>query len=125
MKVSRSHNRDWRARVLQGPTARRRTIAAALAAMALGACGLFPVEPGVGDVLLVENATDQPIHIFYLRPAGERDLGPVPPGSVVRVVGTPECTDQPLIARNDQGEEVARREEPICRGDTWVVEEEE
>ncbi|MGH8936364.1 MAG: hypothetical protein ACRDXD_08920 [Acidimicrobiia bacterium] len=82
----------------------------------------MPIEPStVREAVSVKNETDQRIHIFYPRPGREADLGPVNPGNTVLVSGTPECTDRPLIARNDAGEEVARREPPICHGETWVI----
>lgn len=74
----------------------------------------------------VENRTEHDLQIIYLSPAGGEDgevnLNRIAAGATAVAAGAPDCTAHPVVARTDDGTEIARREPPICKGDTWVIE---
>lgn len=86
-------------------------------------------EQGVRE-LRFENHTASSVHVDVLYPDTGQEFElqtAIEPGqtSVTRsdvYPGNP-CSDRGvLIARDDQGREVARRSGRLCKGDTWVIE---
>lgn len=75
----------------------------------------------------VVNETDHNLEIVYLNPASGEDreeiLDQVSAGSTATVPSGVDCTSHPVVARTEDGTEIARREPPICIGDTWVIDE--
>lgn len=83
----------------------------------LAACDIGRV-----DSFTVVNRTEHDLQLAYLNPNGEDNLGRISAGAT----GTASpflCTRFPVVARTDDGTEVARRDPPICEGDTWTIEE--
>jgi hypothetical protein len=83
------------------------------------------LEPRVEGFTVV-NSTEEDLQIVYLDPAdredGEVNLNRIAAGATIIAAGAPDCTAHPVVARTDDGTEIARREPPICKGDTWVIE---
>lgn len=73
------------------------------------------------------NETEHNLQIVYLNPAagtaGEENLHAVAAGATISTGSAVECTTHPVVARTDDGAEVARHETPICWGETWVIEQ--
>ena len=74
----------------------------------------------------VTNATSGDVTIVRFDQDGdERGLLELVAGQTLPIVGVlrPDapCLAGPLIARSDSGEVVARREDPLCDQETWVV----
>jgi hypothetical protein len=74
----------------------------------------------------VVNETDHNLDIIYLNPAsgddGEEILDRALAGETVSAAIS-DCVSDPIVARTDDGTEIARREPPTCVGDTWVIEQ--
>jgi len=82
------------------------------------ACG---TGPEFGDYV-VFNTTDEPIFVSWVDQQ-ERVVGPIPPGTQwqMPVTDFTQCATGTFIARTSAGREIARRTEPICRDDMWIV----
>ncbi len=100
----------------------RRLAFLGIAALILGAC-VFGTDPS-RTWFEVANRTEEPLDISYDRGNGMILAGDVPPGAKVNVdnPGEPRCTKFDVIARNSEGEEIARAEPPLCGGDVWTIE---
>jgi len=75
---------------------------------------------------IVANHTNEAIEIIELSDAAERDLGSVKPGLELPLnfyFGLDNCSTGILVVRSGgrAGPEVARRTEPLCYRDRWVV----
>lgn len=96
--------------------------------LAIGpSCDFVPgADEGV-PTFLIRNDSRTPVELFEVKAnGGERALGyVVRPGDVVYVDGirgeTGTCTDVPLIARDQAGRVIARKQPPLCRGETWSI----
>jgi hypothetical protein len=71
----------------------------------------------------VANQSDQTLEIVWLHGGSEMTLGDVPPGQFrpLTLFQSDECSSGILVARGAAGREVARRTEPLCPADTWVI----
>lgn len=86
------------------------------------------------DGINIVNEIDQRVEIFYVQDDGkELQVSFIPSGARDSISSGSEfsgrenshpCTSLPLIAKTKQGEVIARREPPICVGDTWTIREE-
>jgi hypothetical protein len=71
----------------------------------------------------VQNNTSEPVRVFLehdgqefeqihvIAPGASGDLGNYSQG----------CTNSPLVVRGTNGDEIARRSEPLCPDETWTV----
>jgi len=93
----------------------------AILALTVAAC-VFPLDPS-RTWFMVANTTDEPLDIVYDRRAGLTLARDVAAGTTVHVnnPGEPACTEHDVVARNQAGEEVARRAPPLCGGDVWTI----
>jgi hypothetical protein len=111
----------------RGHGGRRLASAAILLAVFVGGCNLLPFgqsEAGYKAVAF-QNQTTETVDVVYLPPTGVEAvivhaIGPGQVGSDDAVAGG-KCTIGVLIARNETGQEVARRTEPLCLGETWLI----
>ena len=91
--------------------------------LALSGCFLFrePRTEGVG----IDNQTNQTIDVFTASPvAGELRLVTLTAGEATvqdGILDDEGCTTVDLIARAADGTEVDRMSAPLCRGDSWVI----
>ena len=98
----------------------RRLAAIAFAGLLLTSCDW---NRGGFDVY---NYTDTRLTIYYVTDGRERDVAVLGPGGGMLVDGSvllgPDfCSKGDLIARDSSGVEVARRTEPICNHEKWVI----
>jgi hypothetical protein len=76
------------------------------------------VEP---ERLSITSETSTTLDIYYEADGEETLIWTLEPGQT----GTPpftDCTEGDLIARRDDGQEVARRQPPLCPDDDWRIE---
>lgn len=85
--------------------------------MLLVSCDIGRVES-----FTVVNRTEHDLQLAYLKPSGEDNLGRVSAGAT-DTAAVPGCTSYPVVARTNDGSEIARRDPPICNGETWVIEQ--
>jgi hypothetical protein len=99
-----------------------RCVVPVFAAVLLTGCGVLGTDP-TRTWFEVANGTGETLDIIYDRSAGMILARDIPPGSKVNVdnPGEPRCTEFDVIARNGRGEEIARREPPLCGGDVWTI----
>jgi hypothetical protein len=92
----------------------------ALLAFALTGC---PGQTGAFDEWRMRNDTDEIIYVFWLDDGEEVRIGPIPPNRQLPLpVRYPDqCSSGILIARTSSGREVARRTEPLCMDNTWII----
>ena len=88
----------------------------------VASCGMWGTDPS-RTWFEVANRTDQRLKIVYDRHTGMTLARDVPPGAKVNVEnpGEPACTEFDVIALNEAGAEIARREPPVCGGDVWTI----
>jgi hypothetical protein len=99
------------------------TWATASASVALGilitGCTWFgAVEP---ERTTFTNETSETLDIYYELDDEETLIWTLEPGQT-GALGFSECTEGDLVARRDDGQEVARRPPPLCVGDNWRIE---
>lgn len=94
----------------------------ALTLVTLGGCQPEPFGA------LVANHTNGPIEVIQLSESGERDLGSVKSGLILPLhpyfgVEDKSCSTGTLVIRagDATGPEIARRTEPLCYRDSWVI----
>lgn len=102
-------------------------LAAVLLAILAGGCNVLPFGQSDAGYKAVgfKNETAETVDVVYQSPAGVEAvivhaIGPGHVGSDDAVAGG-KCTIGVLIARNETGKEVARRSEPLCLGETWLI----
>ena len=90
-----------------------------LAAVAL----LVGCRSGEFDEYRMRNDTDEPIYVHWFADGDETQIGPIPPNLQLPLpVSSQEmCSTGLLVARTASGREVARRTEPLCMDDTWII----
>jgi hypothetical protein len=90
----------------------------ALVLVAATACGNVEVETH-----RAVNNTGETIYIFSVWPSGEYALGDVKPGfqRPLNLGSTGGCWAGTLIARTLAGREVARRSDPFCPDQSWLI----
>ena len=107
------------------PTSFRAAFLAVGAAVLVSGCGFWPVElrDGGSNELKFVNDSDETVHVVYLpQVGGEFDLIPgIEPGRSRSRSDIGPCTAGTLVARNEAGEDVDRRVEPLCQGKTWRI----
>ena len=91
-------------------------------AIVAGCAGFFD-DGEFGDHALM-NATDEPIFVTWVDQK-EVVIGPIPPHSrqSLPIGDVSKCSTGILVARTQSGQEIARRSEPLCRDDTWIIKE--
>ena len=101
---------------------KNRSVSFALAALIFTGCGMLGTDP-TRTWFEVENQTHEPLDIVYDRAAGMILARDIPPGVKLNVdnPGEPRCTEFDVVARSSAGEEIARREPPLCGGDVWTI----
>jgi hypothetical protein len=74
------------------------------------------------NTFLLENRTAEPVYVDWDATTDVR-VGPIPPGrqTALPVGNAGECATGVFIARTESGREVARRTEPICSQDKWII----
>jgi hypothetical protein len=89
-----------------------------LAALLAGGCGLVDVT-----TQHVVNHSSATIEIYVVVQSDELFVGAIPQDLTLPLNGVdgPNCSTHVLVARNTSGLEVARRTEPLCPDDTWVI----
>jgi hypothetical protein len=99
-------------------------IALAFAVVTLGGCLAEPWGT------LVVNHTNGPIEVLQVGESGERDLGSVKPGLTRPLhpyfgVSDTSCSSGTLVIRagGPTGPEIARRTEPLCYRDSWLIDD--
>jgi hypothetical protein len=96
-----------------------RTLSTVLAILVAGC-----TEAGY-DAVQFRNDTTQTISVVHEAPTGQEAIivHAIRPGQVGSddAVAGGHCTIGVLIARDESGNEVARRTEPLCLGDTWSI----
>jgi hypothetical protein len=71
---------------------------------------------------LVQNHTAQRLTLYQVGADGtERLVAEIAPGLTYPLNLGDRCTTSDLVVRTGAGAEVARRTEPLCKSDTWVV----
>jgi len=105
---------------------KRALLVLALSALLVDACALWPI--GIGDggsnTLNFENHTTEFVQVVYLPKVGREFVlikTWISPGESASSVEGLGCTAGTLVARNEAGEDVDRREEPLCQGETWRI----
>jgi hypothetical protein len=101
-------------------------LALTLSALLVGGCGVWPIEIGDGssNTLNVVNNSGETVQVVYLPDVGrefvliKRWIDPGGSASTVEGLG---CTAGTLVARNEAGEDVDQRDEPLCQGETWRI----
>jgi hypothetical protein len=71
----------------------------------------------------VYNYTSTPVSIFYVHNGETLPMSePIPVGGSATLNGfSGGCSDGTLLARDASGSVVAKRDAPLCTGDTWNV----
>lgn len=100
---------------------KRYAAVSAILALALTSCWIEP--PGRPGVV---NDTDQDIEVYILDHNRSRDdvlAASLQPGGSITPSGTlvGPCTEETLVARIPNGEEIERREPGLCEGEFWSV----
>ena len=73
-------------------------------------------------VLFIENHLDETIDLVGLTPAGETVLfEDLEAGKSLSYDRLGHCLDFVMVARDQDGVELSRSDQPLCRGTTWVV----
>jgi hypothetical protein len=108
------------------PRDTRAVLVLTLNALLVAGCGLWPIEIGDGgsNTLNFVNDSDESVQVAYLPDVGREFVlvkGWIDPGKSASTVEGLGCTAGTLVARNDAGEDVDRREEPLCQGETWRI----
>jgi hypothetical protein len=90
----------------------------------VGACS-WPATDAL-QVAKITNGTESRVIVYIDYPDIERDFMTLSPGGsdFTDFSGPDGCAPQTLIARTSSGDEVARREQPFCVGDTWTIQAE-
>lgn len=96
-----------------------------LAAISAG-CGFWPFDTDPGyQAVTFDNQTTETVAIVYSPPNGPEFvlIHSIEPGRSVTndAVAGGGCSTGVLIARAADGDEVDRREEPLCLGETWHI----
>lgn len=93
-----------------------------------GGCDLISSERNVAS-FRITNQTDQTVDVVYLNsvgPGGEdsvyQDLGAHSSVAITDTFREDTCMSGLLIARDNSGNEVAKREGDICLPGEWVIE---
>jgi hypothetical protein len=97
-------------------------ISSGLIALLVGACD-WPVSDDL-QTAVVTNQTDSVVIVYLDYPDRETDIMRLRPGeSETENFSHPSdsCAPATMIARTISGDEVARREQPFCVGDTWAI----
>ncbi|MQB00574.1 MAG: hypothetical protein GEU78_09830 [Actinobacteria bacterium] len=76
------------------------------------------------DYITIRNGSSQTVRTLVVQgeysgrrtvpivmPSGARNAGP----------GVGQCIDGPMIALDEEGEEIDRVEPPLCKGETWII----
>lgn len=97
----------------------------ALAAILTG-CGLWPFDADPGyQAVTFENETTETVAIIYTPPNGPEFvlIHSIEPGRSVTndAVAGGGCSAGVLIARAVDGDELDRRDQPLCLGETWHI----
>jgi hypothetical protein len=100
------------------------SVAVLVAFLAMTGCDQFPA-------FTIRNETSESLVIVGVDDAGqERHIDDVLPGEARWIRGhldpSTHCTSASFItiaARNEDGEVIAFRDEPLCDGDEWVIAE--
>lgn len=96
----------------------RRFLAVLVATAVATGCG-----PGEFDWFGLRNLTDESIFVYWYVDGDEKAIGPILPDRQLNLPVSPSetCSTGLLIARTTSGREVARRTEPLCMDDIWVI----
>jgi hypothetical protein len=71
---------------------------------------------------LVQNDTTQRVVLYGVGADGaERRIAYISPGLTYPLNLGDRCTTSDLVVRTETGVEIARRSEPLCKSDTWVI----
>jgi hypothetical protein len=71
----------------------------------------------------ITNLGDETIEVYVDTGGVVTKLATVPAGTTVGLSGFNNvCTRDPMVARSLDGEEIARRSEPICPDEFWTIE---
>ena len=88
-------------------------------------CQLFSTEQGTPGVEF-DNRADVAVDVVFRNADGQESslTKQLKPGTVIVVDAfTTDCSNHgTFIARDEKGNEVARRDGPVCRPSTWVIE---
>jgi hypothetical protein len=108
------------------PRHKRALLVLALSALLVEACGLWPIEIGDGgsNTLNFVNHTAESVQVVYLPEVGREFVlikTWISPGESASSVEGLGCTAGTLVARNEAGEDVDWRDEPLCQGETWRI----
>jgi hypothetical protein len=95
------------------------TVLAAASLLLVGAC------EGPGEVFhepKISNLRDETVEVYLVSGAIETRLATLAPRQTVGLSGyNNKCTVDLLVARTTNGEEIARRTEPICPDEVWTI----
>ena len=72
----------------------------------------------------IENNTGQTVRVLLAQHGQEREseVLQIPPGSIGSLGNyTQSCTDVTIVIRDSGGKEIARRDDPLCPGEYWIV----
>jgi hypothetical protein len=73
-------------------------------------------------VVYIKNATTIPVEVVIVHSTGETVVTTeLSPGGAWPYDRMAECLDAYLVARDLQGNEVARSGRPVCRPSEWVI----
>src|SRR5688572_18926013 len=74
-------------------------------------------------VVYIRNGSAIPVEVVLLHDGGSESLvdDELRPGGAVTYNRMAECVQGVLIARDSDGQEVARSARPVCRGSEWVI----
>ena len=93
-----------------------------------GGCDLISSERDVTS-FRITNQTDQIVDVVYINSAGPggedsvyQDLGAHSSVAITDKFRGDTCMSGPLIARDNSGNEVAKREGDICLPGEWIIE---
>jgi hypothetical protein len=97
----------------------RRALALTAIVVLLCSCG-----PPEFAQFIILNKTDETINVYRMDD-DQAVVGPLPPGRQTDLLpeNSADCFEGTLVARTLAGREVARRVEPLCRHDRWVITE--
>jgi hypothetical protein len=72
----------------------------------------------------IENNTGQTVRVLLAQHGQGQgsEVIQIPPGSIGSLGNyTQSCTDVTIIIRDSNGNEIARRDDPLCPGEYWIV----
>ena len=107
-----------------------RMILLLVAALAMSGCWWLIDNRNPDPAIEISNRTDK--KLWFFSQTGEEDVmlagSPLRPGATGRFQAVEEalaqeCTAGPVIARDADDKVIARRAQPLCQGDSWVVRE--